>query len=136
MAHAGGSGILGKGNRPLRIYSYAGCSTCRKALQWLAERRVEVEVVDITTTPPSLAELKVALAALGDRKRLFNTSGLSYRALGSATVKAMADDQALAALAGDGKLIKRPFLVTAAGGALTGFDPQRWQEVLQPPPPV
>ncbi|MEI6828311.1 MAG: Spx/MgsR family RNA polymerase-binding regulatory protein [Synechococcaceae cyanobacterium ELA445] len=132
MAPAGGV----QGSHPLRIYSYAGCSTCRKALQWLSEREVAVEVVDITTSPPSLAELRQALLSLGDRKRLFNTSGLSYRALGGPTVKAMDDHQALAALAADGKLIKRPFLITASGVALTGFDPQRWLEVLQPQPPV
>jgi arsenate reductase len=130
VAGAGGP----PGDSPLRIYSYAGCSTCRKALHWLAQRSLEVEVIDITTTPPSLAELKEALASLGDRKRLFNTSGLSYRALGAAAVKAMDDDQALAALAADGKLIKRPFLITTSGVALTGFDPQRWQEELQLPP--
>jgi arsenate reductase len=54
------------------------------------------------------------------RKRLFNTSGQSYRALGSAAVAAMDDEQALAALAADGKLIRRPFAITGrrcrAGG--------------------
>lgn len=115
----------------LRLYSYAACSTCRKALAWLAERAIAVELIDITRQPPTEMELRVALDQLG-RGRLFNTSGQSYRALGSSTVKAYSDDEAMAALAADGKLIKRPFLVTAQGSVLTGFQPAEWAELLGP----
>lgn len=92
--------------------------------------RGTLELVDITQQPPSLAELTRAFEALG-RKRLFNTSGQSYRALGSATVAAMSDQDALVALAADGKLIKRPFAITPSGAALVGFKPEEWQAALQ-----
>ncbi len=82
------------------------------------------------TDPPSLAELRQALAALGDRKRLFNTSGQSYRSLGAAAVAALSDEQALEALAADGKLIKRPFALTANRQALVGFKPEEWSVAL------
>jgi arsenate reductase len=42
----------------------------------------------------------------------------------------MDDEQALAALAADGKLVKRPFLITDEGRVLTGFQPQEWMELL------
>jgi len=118
----------------LRLYSYSACGTCRKALQWLALQGFSaeagtLELVDITTTPPSPNELQQAMAALG-RKRLFNTSGQSYRALGAAAVAALSDDDAIAALATDGKLIKRPFAITANGTALVGFKPEEWQAAL------
>ena len=112
-----------------RIYSYAGCSTCRKALAWLREQGLQPEVIDITTQPPSLEELRQGLDQLG-RARLFNTSGQSYRALGAAAVKAMDDEQALAALAADGRLVKRPFVVVAGGRILTGFRPEDWAALL------
>ena len=119
----------------LRIYSYPQCGTCRKALEWLAQQGFSVaagnlELVNITEQPPGLEELSTAFAQLG-RKRLFNTSGQSYRALGSATVAAMDDEAALAALAADGKLIKRPFAITAAGTALVGFKPEEWESALR-----
>lgn len=119
---------------PLRLYSYPKCGTCRKALQWLAQQGFSVEagtleLVDITTTPPSPEELHQAFTFLG-RKRLFNTSGQSYRALGSAVVAAMSDEEALAALAADGKLIKRPFAITAKGIPLVGFKLEEWLSVL------
>ncbi|MEO1001498.1 MAG: Spx/MgsR family RNA polymerase-binding regulatory protein [Cyanobacteria bacterium J06638_7] len=114
----------------MRLYSYSRCSTCRKALAWLAGHGLAVEPIDITRQPPSREELLLALQQLG-RKRLFNTSGQSYRALGAASVGAMDDEQALAALAGDGKLIRRPFLITGDGAVLTGFQPQEWQQRLR-----
>ena len=118
---------------PHRLFSYAACSTCRKALSWLTAQGLhpgrDVLVVDITVTPPSEDDLRRALAQLG-RSRMFNTSGQSYRTLGAATVKAMADDEAIAALAADGRLIKRPFLITAQGDVVTGFNPEEWQPLL------
>ena len=128
---------------PLRLYSYPQCGTCRKALQWLAQRGLsvdqsqpdrDIELIDITRTPPGIAELRQAMAAVG-RKRLFNTSGQSYRSLGSATVAAMDDEQALAALAADGKLIKRPFAITGSGSVLVGFKPEEWEAALGPARP-
>ena len=115
------------------LFSYSACSTCRKALAWLKQQGIAVEVREITSTPPSRDQLAEAMAQLG-RPRLFNTSGQSYRALGAAAVKALSDAQALDALAADGKLIKRPFLITSAGTILTGFQVEEWQALLAPAP--
>ncbi len=116
----------------LKVYSYAGCGTCRKALAWLRDRGITPQLIDITTTPPSRPELEQALRQLGDRRRLLNTSGQSYRALGSERVRAMSDDQVLDALCSDGRLIKRPVLVTAEGVMTTGFRPEEWEVLLEP----
>ena len=114
-----------------RVYCYSACSTCRRALAWLREQAIAIELIDITAQPPSLAELASGLAQLG-RKRLFNTSGQSYRALGGSAVQALSDDQALAALAADGKLVKRPFLVLPDGRVLTGFQSAEWEALVHP----
>ena len=90
----------------MKLYSYARCSTCRKAIAWLGEKGVAVDPIDITSQPPTADELQRALAELG-RQRLLNTSGQSYRALGAAAVRDMDDPALLQALAADGKLIKR-----------------------------
>ena len=118
----------------LRLFSYSKCGTCRKALQWLDQQGFSVgngnlELIDITLDPPGLDDLRLAFNILG-RKRLFNTSGQSYRALGATAVAALSDDEALAALAADGKLIKRPFAITESGTALVGFKPEEWQAAL------
>jgi len=116
----------------MKLYSYAKCSTCLKAIQWLKQRGIQPSPIDITETPPSQDELRLGLEQLG-RQRLFNTSGLSYRALGSAAVKAMDDGQALAALAADGKLVKRPFLITDQQQVVTGFKPEEWEALFLTP---
>ncbi|MCT0247832.1 Spx/MgsR family RNA polymerase-binding regulatory protein [Synechococcus sp. CS-205] len=129
MSPAGDS----RGDRP-RLYSYSKCSTCRRALSWLAAEGIEVDLVDITLAPPSKQQLQQIWAGLPDPRRLFNTSGASYRALGASRVKAMSPEEAIAALAADGKLIRRPLLVADDGRVLIGFDPQIWQQSLSPRP--
>ena len=42
----------------------------------------------------------------------------------------MTDDQALDALAADGKLIKRPFVILPSGHVLVGFKPDAWVDQL------
>ncbi|MGB1775888.1 MAG: arsenate reductase family protein [Synechococcus sp.] len=117
-------------SEPLRIYSYSRCSTCRKALLWLNEHNIAHSVTDITVDPPGRELLSDAAQQLGSRRPLFNTSGQSYRAIGSATVKQMSDEEAFAALSADGKLIKRPFVALPDGGYLVGFKPEVWADVL------
>ena len=114
----------------LQVYCYSRCSTCRRAIAWLGEHGLDHSVIDITTEPPSKELLQSAIDQLGGRKPLFNTSGQSYRALGAAAVKAMSDAEALDALAADGRLIKRPFVVRADGAVLVGFNPQDWTDRL------
>jgi len=72
-----------------RVFCYGACSTCRRALAWLSGRGIVPETIEITKTPPSLELLVQALNQLGDRRRLFNTSGKSYRELASERVKAI-----------------------------------------------
>ena len=114
----------------LKVYSYSRCTTCRKALAWLDSQGLSAEVVDITVLPPDRQTLVHALQHFGQVKPLFNTSGQSYRALGAAVVKAMADDEAIDALAADGKLIKRPFVCCGDGTFLVGFKPEVWADAL------
>ena len=42
----------------------------------------------------------------------------------------MTDDEALAALAADGRLIKRPFVELPSGDFLVGFKPDVWSQAL------
>jgi len=113
------------------IHGYGACGTCRKALAWMREHGLAATIVDITVTPPDRSLLAEAMAQLG-RQALFNTSGQSYRALGAARVRAMSDEEALDALAADGRLIKRPFLIGPGGAIRTGFRPEEWRALLLP----
>src|SRR5689334_10513205 len=105
----------------LKLYGYKNCSTCKKALAFLKDRDLAFTEVDITTTPPTLAELRALAKSVGVRK-LFNTSGQVYREMGLGDrLKTMAEDEALALLAANGRLVKRPFLVVDGEPFAAGF---------------
>lgn len=113
------------------VYAYEKCDTCRKALKWLAAHGVAHQVKPIRETPPSIAELKSALAAHGgDLRRLFNTSGTDYRAMGiKDRLPGMSEAEALQLLSSHGNLVKRPFLI-GNGVSLVGFQPEAWKDAL------
>jgi arsenate reductase len=105
-----------------------GCGTCKKARAWLAARAVEIALVDVAAPPPSRAVLEGLWKRSGaPLRKFFNVSGESYRAGGfKDRVGAMSEAEMLAALASDGKLVKRPVLDLGAR-VLVGFDATAWE---------
>lgn len=113
----------------MKVYAYKNCSTCKNALKWLRERGVDFDEIAIRETAPTKVELQRALEKLG-RKRLFNTSGQDYRALGlKDKVAAMNDEEVTSLLAGNGNLIKRPLLIDERV-VLSGFQEAEWSTAL------
>ncbi len=106
----------------ITVYHYPACSTCVKALAWLTAHDVAHERVHIVDSPPSVAVLRRALKRSGlPLAKLFNVSGVSYREGDfKSRLPGMSEAEALAALAADGKLIKRPLLL-GEDFALVGF---------------
>ncbi|MGB6221883.1 arsenate reductase family protein [Haloferula sp.] len=115
----------------LKIYAYKSCDSCRKAIKWLKERELDFEVVPIRETPPSVAELRKVLATgKGEMRRLFNTAGGDYRAMGMKDkLPRMSEQEALELLSQHGNLVKRPILI-GNGVALAGFKVAEWNEVI------
>ncbi len=111
----------------LRVYAYANCDTCRKALKFLAAKKIAHEVIAIREHPPTVAELRAMLGHVGgDLRKLFNTSGQDYRALDlKSRLPKMSEDEALALLASHGNLVKRPFALTPETGVV-GFREEEW----------
>jgi len=114
---------------PLKIYTYANCDTCRRAVKWLRAQNVPFDERPIRETPPTRAELRQVLAATGGEiRKLFNTSGRDYREqkLGE-KLDQLTEAAAIDLLAGNGNLVKRPFLVGDNIG-LVGFEPETWMK--------
>jgi arsenate reductase len=115
----------------MKIYTYSKCSTCRKATKWLKEQKVVFEEIPIRETPPSVDELRKMFGFIGDLKKLFNTSGQDYRALGMKDkLPSMSEEEAFELLASNGNLIKRPFLIDTDKGT-TGFKEDVWEALLK-----
>lgn len=116
---------------PITVYQYPKCGTCRAALKWLDAHAVSFTAIDIVSSPPSAKTLARLHKASGlPLAKFFNTSGESYRNGGFRTrLPSMSEAEAYAALAADGKLIKRP-LVDAGDTVLVGFDADAWTRAL------
>lgn len=117
----------------MKLYQYPKCSTCRKASKFLREQGIEFESIEITETPPAKSELKAMLASYaGDIRKLFNTSGVQYRELNMKDkLPNMNAQQAIDLLAGNGKLIKRPFLLNDDKQGIVGFKEASWLDFIK-----
>ncbi len=114
------------------IYEYSKCSTCRKALKYLDANKIDYKKIPIVEQPPTEKELETALARLGGNLRLlFNTSGIQYREMQlSKKIKTMDAQEGIALLSKNGKLVKRPFVLTEHE-ALLGFKEEAWDKTFK-----
>ena len=115
-----------------RLYVYEKCDTCRRALKFLAAHGVKAKIIPIREQPPTKVELQRMLKILGgDLRKLFNTSGVDYKALGlKDKLSGMSATAAIEVLSKNGNLVKRPFLLTKASGTV-GFKEEIWRELLK-----
>jgi len=108
--------------KQLTIYEYPKCGTCRNAIKSLQSKEYELERHNIFETAPSKETLKELVEKSGlELKKFFNTSGEVYKEMGlKDKLAGMTDDEKLALLASNGRLIKRP-IVTDGKQVTVGF---------------
>ncbi len=113
----------------LTLYHNPRCSKSRSALQLLEERGLNPNIVRYLETPLSAAELHELLRKLGIRARqLLRTGEDEYKALGLNDPE-LTDEQLIAAMVSQPKLIERPILV-AGDKAVVGRPPKSILEIL------
>ena len=114
------------------FFCYPKCSTCQKAKKWLEENSVEFIERDIVKNNPTEAELKKFYKkSKKELKKFFNTSGILYKEMElKDKLPTMTEDEMLKLLATDGKLVKRPMIVTK-DFVLNGFKEEEWKELLK-----
>ena len=94
------------------FYSYLKCSTCRKAAKWLKSKNFQFQLIDIVKEPPLVNYLNLALEQyFDDKKRIFNTRGKAFKTL-NLDINGLSREEIIQLLLSDGKLIKRPFLIS------------------------
>ena len=97
------------------IWHRPACSNARGALALIRAAGIEPEIVDYVAHPPSVEELRAAIAAagLGVREAIRDKEP-EYAARGLAD-PALADEALLAAMVAAPILINRPFVFTPKG---------------------
>ena len=115
----------------VKVYCYSKCTTCKKALKWLEDNKIEHTVIDIKSDHPDEKTLREFHKKSGlPLKRFFNTSGYLYREMElSKKLPDMSEDEMYKILASDGMLVKRPLLVTDKT-VTPGFKEELWKEAL------
>ena len=110
---------------------YPKCSTCKKAKAWLEEKNINFEDRNIVEDTPTLQELIEWIEKSGlDLKKWFNTSGLKYKELNlKDKLGSMTDEEKIKLLASDGKLIKRPLLISGKE-VYVGFKEEQWKALI------
>lgn len=118
--------------KKVEFINYPKCSTCVKARKWLENNGIEFENRDIVTNNPSESEIKKYLKiSEKELKKFFNTSGILYREMNLKEKLAdMSEDEMIKLLATDGKLVKRPLLVTEED-ILIGFKEEEWKNFFK-----
>lgn len=108
---------------------YPACSTCQKAKKWLTENKIEF-ANRFVEEHPTAEELKQWIPKSGlPIKKLFNTSGVIYKELGlKDKLATMSEEEQIELLASNGKLVKRPLIVTESF-VLVGFKPDEWEKL-------
>ena len=111
---------------------YPKCSTCQKAKAWLEERGISYDLRGIKQDNPTVEELTAWYRKSGlPLKKFFNTSGLVYKEMKlKDKLPAMSEAEQIALLASDGKLIKRPLLISE-NQVLVGFKADEWNNLVK-----
>ncbi len=119
-------------DKDIVFFCYPRCSTCQKAKKWLEENSIEFTERDIVKDNPTEAELKKFYKkSEKELKKFFNTSGILYREMElKDKLPKMTEEEMFKLLATDGKLVKRPMIVTK-DKVLNGFKEEEWKELLK-----
>ena len=115
----------------IKVYCYSKCTTCKKALKWLDDNKIDYSLIDIKDDHPDEKTLRNYHKKSGlPLRKFFNTSGQLYREIGlSAKLKDMSEQEMIDMLATDGMLVKRPLLITDSD-ILVGFKEAEWEKTV------
>ncbi len=109
---------------------YPQCGTCKKAKKWLDENGIPYESRPIVEENPTGEELKAWIPKSGlSSRKFFNTCGANYKEMQlKDKLPSMSEDEQIALLSQNGKLVKRPLLV-GKDKVLVGFKAEEWEKL-------
>lgn len=111
-----------------RIYGIKNCSTMAKAFAWLDANGVAYEFIDYKKAGVAATNLADWAQRAGWEK-LLNRQGLTWKKLSDEQRAGIDEARALALMAAQPTLIKRP-VVDTGSALLVGFAAERYAEVL------
>lgn len=113
----------------LTVYGIPNCGTCKKAIIWLQNHKIDYEFINTKEVPPTREMITTWVGSLGYAP-MRNTSGQSYRALPEEK-KIWNDEQWIHAFTQDAMLLKRPLFVKDGIAVAVGFKETSLREKLE-----
>lgn len=105
----------------MKAYGLKKCSTCQKALDYLAEKKLKVVFTDHKETPPTKSQVGGWSKALGGWEKLINRAGYTWRGLPKAETEDLTEAAAVALAVKHPSLIRRPLIEHDDGSITVGF---------------
>jgi Spx/MgsR family transcriptional regulator len=93
----------------ITVYGLKNCDTCRKALKWLAAQAIDCEFKDVRADGVAVADLKRWAAKVG-WETLLNRRSTTWRQLRQSEREGIGEAKAIALMAANPTLIKRPVM--------------------------
>ena len=113
----------------MKLYHNPRCSKSRQALAILKDSKVEFEVIEYLTNPPTEQELREIIAKLGIAARdLIRQKEEEFKQLG-VKQDVLSHDSAITLMANEPKLMERPIVVTDEK-AVIGRPPEKVFDLL------
>lgn len=116
------------GDSPVTIYGIRNCDTMKKARAWLDGHGVAYVFHDYKAAGIDRAVLEGWARELG-WEALLNRAGTTFRRLPEADRDGLTEKKAIALMAAQPAMIKRPVL-EAGGRLLVGFKPAQYETVV------
>jgi len=112
---------------PTTIYGIKNCDTMKKARAWLDQRGVTYAFHDYKTAGIEKGKLEGWVKKAG-WETLLNRAGTTFRKLPDAEREGLNERKALALMAEQPSMIKRPVLDLGGGNLLVGFWPEIYEQ--------
>jgi arsenate reductase (glutaredoxin) len=105
----------------MKVYGLKKCSTCQKALTFLADKKVAVAFFDHQEMPPPKSQIAAWSKSVGGWEKLINRAGYTWRGLPAAETENLTEAKAVALAAKYTSLIRRPLIEHKDGSVTVGF---------------
>jgi len=114
--------------KSVTIYGIKNCDTMKKARAWLDDRGISYEFHDYKASGIDRSRLAAWAGAVG-WETLLNKAGTTFRKLPEQDKQGLTEKKAIALMAAQPSMIKRPVL-DAGGKLLVGFKAEQYREML------
>jgi len=116
---------------PVTIYGIKNCDTMKKARAWLDQRGVAYAFYDYKSAGIERGMLEGWAKQVG-WETLINRAGRTFRALPEKDQQGVTEKRAIALMAAQPAMIKRPVL-ESDGKLLVGFKPKQYEKAFPKP---